>query len=261
VFFNSVTNESNTLNFSEHPLLTASYDHSSILQLRDTAKEIGVLFAAGSIDPALYSSPILMRAFGVMNRHDLLEVIMRYPGAVVVGSEFYPANQHHQLVIRTEKVPQKSWLELLASSRFYITPSGVVMPMCHNIIEAMSVGTVPVTQYPNLFWPPLTHLRNCITFTDEHDLTNKIDFLLSMNSDQFSQMRDEVLAYYDNFLCPGANTERILHMLRSPHHAHDLFCIAGSASLRALGWRMPLRWRIDLTVHSVRRRLRSYFNN
>ena len=43
------------------------------------------------------------------------------------------------------------------------------MPMCHNIIESMAVGVIPITNYPEWFDPDLEHMKNCIVFDDQKD--------------------------------------------------------------------------------------------
>lgn len=74
------------------------------------------------------------------------------------------------------------------------------MPLCHNAIESMAVGTIPVTNYPDWFFPSLEHLKNCIRFTTKEDLIETIKLVLSMDKFQIEQLRKNVLEYYDQYL-------------------------------------------------------------
>ena len=51
--------------------------------------------------------------------------------------------------------------------------------MCHNAIEAMAVGTVPVLEYASLFSPPLEHGVNCIDLSSFEDIDDAIKEILS----------------------------------------------------------------------------------
>ena len=81
-------------------------------------------------------------------------------------------------------VDDKEWLENLSRSDFFLSPPGIVMPMCHNVIEAMAVGAIPVTNYPEWFDPNLEHMENCIVFDDQDDLINKLNYALEMSQEK-----------------------------------------------------------------------------
>jgi hypothetical protein len=100
-------------------------------------------------------------------------------------------------------VDEAAWLGYLARADFFLSPPGIVMPMCHNIIEAMAVGSVPITNYPEWFTPSLTDMENCIVFADRDDLINKLKGVLVMNEGEISRMRTNVLDYYASFLRPA----------------------------------------------------------
>jgi len=102
------------------------------------------------------------------------------------------------------RIEEHDWLSSLAKADFFLSPPGIVMPMCHNIIEAMSVGTIPITNYPEWLLPNLTHMKNCITFDDKNDLIHQINSALTMNPEQITLMRKNVLAYYEEHLKPSA---------------------------------------------------------
>jgi hypothetical protein len=101
------------------------------------------------------------------------------------------------------------WLATLATSDFFLCPPGYVMPMCHNTVEAMAVGTIPIINYPEWFDPHLEHLQNCIAFDDKADLLGKLNAVLQMDPEHIARMRQRVIAYYDAHLAPGTFIRKI----------------------------------------------------
>jgi hypothetical protein len=107
------------------------------------------------------------------------------------------------------RIEAKHWLGTLASSDFFLCPPGYIMPMCHNTVEALAVGAIPIINYPEWFTPRLEHLKNCIVFNDKSDLIDKLSSVLMMGDEQIAVMRQRAIDYYDNFLTPSSFTRRI----------------------------------------------------
>jgi hypothetical protein len=99
-------------------------------------------------------------------------------------------------------IEEPTWLETLANADFFLSPPGIVMPMCHNIIEAMAVGTIPLTNYPEWMRPNLVHMENCIVFDDKDDLVNKVKLALGLSKREIARMRANVVDYYCKHLDP-----------------------------------------------------------
>lgn len=95
-------------------------------------------------------------------------------------------------------------LELLSHSSFFLAPVGMGMPLCHNIIEAMWAGSIPILEYPEYFPKPLEHGKNCLVFKDRNDLLLKIQYALEMSESEVSAMRHNVLEYYEQNLSSQA---------------------------------------------------------
>jgi hypothetical protein len=98
------------------------------------------------------------------------------------------------------RIPDSEWLSAVARSDFFLCPPGRVMPMCHNAIEAMAVGSIPITNYPEWFSPSLTHLENCIVFDDKIDLIKKVEAVLHMDGPRIARMRERAIDYYEAHL-------------------------------------------------------------
>jgi hypothetical protein len=122
------------------------------------------------------------------------------------GAEDLPTENGvcRKVFISRRKVRRNAWLRTLAQSDFFLAPPGVVMPLCHNLIEALSVGTIPITEYANSLAPPLQPGRNCIAFRGKDDLIRKLREALAMTSDKIMQMREEVIRYSDEHLLPDS---------------------------------------------------------
>jgi len=107
------------------------------------------------------------------------------------------------------RIDAKNWLSMLACSDFFLCPPGYVMPMCHNSVEALAVGAIPIINYPEWFDPSLEHLKNCVVFGDRRDLIDKLDSVLKMGDEQIAAMRQGAIDYYENFLTPSSFTRRV----------------------------------------------------
>jgi len=107
------------------------------------------------------------------------------------------------------RIDETRWLQTLATSDFFLCPPGFVMPMCHNTVEAMAVGAIPIINYPEWFDPHLEHLKNCIAFDDKSDLLDKLNEVLRMDGNQIARMRRHVIDYYDNHLTSESFVRRI----------------------------------------------------
>jgi hypothetical protein len=107
------------------------------------------------------------------------------------------------------RIEPQDWLSTLAMADFFLSPPGIVMPMCHNIIEAMAVGTIPITNYPEWLDPHLKHMENCIVFDDRGDLIAKMKRVLEMTPEEIARLRSNVIDYYDTYMRPETFIRRV----------------------------------------------------
>jgi hypothetical protein len=94
------------------------------------------------------------------------------------------------------------WFATLAQADFFLSPPGIVMPMCHNLVEAMAVGTIPITNYPEWFVPPLQDGHNCIVFNDRDDLIAKLRLAMTLPATEIARMKLNAIDYYERQLRP-----------------------------------------------------------
>ena len=184
--------------------------------LRDGSRSIRVLFAGG-INEEKYQTEL---QFPIMNRTIVLRTATAALGEDlrVIRSrdevrQILSGAPQRALFVLSENTDESTRLHratpwqyqtLLSRSDFFLAPPGVLMPHCHNIIEAMAVGAIPVTNYGSYMSPPLEHDVNCIAFQTPEDLTAQIRRVLSLPEEEIRRMRANVLRYYDSHLDPVA---------------------------------------------------------
>lgn len=188
---------------------TERFGPDALRRLRETPRAVRVLFAGDSQGYVRqwvrYPAPKLPRA-------EILRVLrQRLPDAVVdVAGEadigrLRGSGYTRKFVLSDSGsgIDQAQWLPTLATADFFLCPPGIVMPMCHNLIEAMAVGAIPLINYPEWLQPDLVHGDNCVAFGDADDLVQKMQQVLVMPDDQIQRLRARVIDYYETHLQPG----------------------------------------------------------
>jgi hypothetical protein len=102
--------------------------------------------------------------------------------------------------------------EILSYFNFYLCCPGVVMPLCHNVIEAMSVGTIPVIEkgYAEVMYPTLEHEKDAIIFENLEHLNIILEKdIFNYPAGKISEMKENVLHYYFEFLSPENMVENL----------------------------------------------------
>ena len=199
-----------------HPdnLMNSGYAH--IGEARRSSRQ-WMLFFAGNTDPKKYDKVDVSEGHGVLTRHVLIETIKGYYGDektyLVDPNNTADIIQDGYATIDFSRNPidNSRWLATLAKAHFFVAAPGVHMPMSHNVIEAMAVGTIPLLEYADYFDPPLEHRVNCITFSGETGLKAALKEIKELNADEIEQMREAVIQYFKEFLSPEAAIQRIVN--------------------------------------------------
>lgn len=118
---------------------------------------------------------------------------------------------------------QQRYLEFVAECDFFLCPPGWMMPPSHNLIEAMSVGTIPILNYNRYFDPRLRDGVNCLLFSTVEDLRQLPARIDRLPPAQLESMRTAVLASYQEHLDGGAFAQALLD-----HPAQNLDLIYNS---------------------------------
>jgi glycosyltransferase involved in cell wall biosynthesis len=192
-----------------HPLLSGADLPARLEKLRKNEKRLRIFFSG---DIKGYTKNRISYPNTKLPRLEVIGTILEQLGEKTIhvqdetalkrlfGGDFI----NSCVIVDTSRlwVDPKDWLPDLSKTDFFICPPGYCMPMCHNVIEAMAVGAIPIINYPEWFNPTLRHMENCIVFEDKKDLIKKIEDVLGMSQQKVSEMRGKVIDYYENHLSP-----------------------------------------------------------
>lgn len=184
-----------------HPATLAHADVSQLVGLRARFKRGGILFA-GNQKPK-YGDAKMQRNFGVLSRLDVLRTLSEvFPSRVVQSiSHDGPSDQITLSDSRTESISPSQWLPTLARSSFFLCCPGACQPTCHHLVEAMSVGTIPILEYADRVTPNLVDGKTAICFRGKSGLMSAIERIDRMPDHRLLQMRANVASFYDQHLC------------------------------------------------------------
>lgn len=120
---------------------------------------------------------------------------------------------HDKMIKKTSYILNfKENFNLLSSSCFNLNCPGVVMPLCHHLIEGMKVGSIPITNCEKLLSPNLG-LDISLQYSNIDQLINQIQKAIIMNDDDIMLMREKVIDYYKSHLSPESFKLNFLNLL------------------------------------------------
>jgi hypothetical protein len=204
--------------FGPHPLVREAGRSVSDAVARSGGQRWCRLFFAGNASPKGYSGDRLDPRHGVIPRRRVLEIAREAageafqlldPGAVVDGA--YRGRHVGFGLSDTSagRIAPADWLGVLSQADVFLAAPGVRFPFSHNVVEAMSVGAVPLLQYAHYFDPPLVPGVHCFAYRDERELRAQVQRLMTMDPSELRPMRDAVVDYYRDHLAPGRLAEAI----------------------------------------------------
>ena len=176
------------------------------------------LFFGGNTEEGKYDKNVIGEVYHMLTRREMIAAVVDQVGEERIrrpmeANAWLASNEPSDFVlVETQKckIPAERWLDAMAKADFFLACPGVGMPLCHNLIETMATGTVPVLQYSAYLAPRLEDGVNCLAFHDEASLRSVIDRVLSMDGQEILRLRRGAKAYYDTYLAPGCFAERLL---------------------------------------------------
>lgn len=198
-----------------HPVHTGPDLHERLEKCRSSTRKLRIFFSG---DSEGYTKNRIRYPGEKLPRLEIINAIlhgMRPETLAVLRDEerlhgLLTSGYSNKFILTEQfRIHDKHWLDIIAQSDFFLCPPGYVMPMCHNAIEAMAVGSIPIINYPEWFSPHLTDMENCIVFSDKISLIDKLETVLAMDEGQIAAMRAEVLHYYESHLLPSSFVRRI----------------------------------------------------
>jgi len=202
------------MQFYMMPMIYACGLEENLDQYRQLVRKYRIFFG-GSLNPIYYDSPVFKKKYPhLMTRLEGFQTIRNSDIDVLLINkrdelDKFSENSTYlnRLVIVEVKtsfpIKPEQWLQFVGQSDFFMCFSGTDYPICHNSIEAMAVGTIPIIAYGDWFDPQLEHGKNAIIYSDQDDLIQKIKIVMKMSLKDIQELRRGVIEYYDNFLAKG----------------------------------------------------------
>jgi len=209
-----------SLPFFVHPEIHESGQVERSLANSDTSQSrpMSLLFAGNAKAPK-YDAPVLPDKYKVLSRVKALAVAENALGPNLVRRPLLldqlvpPPEQRASLTIATTqdlRIPSEQWIETLALGDFYFACPGVEMPLCHNLIESLAAGSIPILQYPQYLTPSLTDGIDCLVYSCESSLVAVLQKVLNMPEDEIQIMRLAAQDYYRKHLQPGCFAKQLI---------------------------------------------------
>lgn len=203
----------------EYPAWYESDNNISVYDIEHQRKRS--VFMAGNIHPKLYNKIAEAGVFKITSRLGVANFLKKKEYHLDVASieeiKSHISSSEKNKVILVDTSARKIWIqgkmlkELIIEFDFYLGLPGIEIPQAHNLIEAMSVGAIPILEksYAELFYPPIMHEKEAIVFENLEDLNEKITFAFSMDEQMVIEMRRNVMHYYQSNLTPSAVVRHI----------------------------------------------------
>lgn len=169
-------------------------------------KNIGILMS-GNFEQKIYDTQIIQNNFDLLNRWQIYQEVIKHDKLLTLtGTELIQdlnsgIFKERMVLMKWQSgaIPTEKWRHYLSSADFIFCAPGMTMPMCHNVLEAMSVGVIPILNYPHWLNPSLKEGLNCLVYNDISDLKNVIDKALSLTIDVKAQMAKNASEYYNTY--------------------------------------------------------------
>lgn len=169
-------------------------------------KLVGIVMS-GNFEAKIYDSDLITKNFNLLNRWQIYNEITQHTSIVSIrGIEFkeqfsksFFLDKFVVMKWQQGAIPSDEWRYYLSSAKFLFCAPGMTMPMCHNVIEAMSVGVVPIINYQNWLNPSLIDGKNALLYQSEESIHKVIDRALQMSHQEYKQLQNNVKEYYKTF--------------------------------------------------------------
>ena len=220
-YFNTSGTNKNSyyIPMSEYPLMYHNY--LSRKEIKTSIARNCSIFMSGNFSKDSYYQISNDNVFNILSRREIYDFVIlknyykklssvkyfELPIAEIEEYKVYLINRHTDFSIDLYKLKS-----ILIKFDFFMALPGVVMPQSHNLIEAMSVGCIPIMHktYADLLTPQLTHLENCLVYSTLLELDTLINEAFKLPQEQIREMRKNVIRYYLEHLTPESVVKTIL---------------------------------------------------
>ncbi|GAA6764449.1 hypothetical protein AAFH68_03790 [Flavobacterium sp. CGRL1] len=156
-----------------------------------SSKKIGIILS-GNFEERIYNTALIPDNFGLLNRWKIYQEVIKHQEVISISGkqlikDFDSGQFQDKLVAmkwQSGAIPHQQWRFYLSGCDFIFCAPGMTMPMCHNVLEAMSVGVIPILNYPHWLNPSLEDEINCLVYNNLSDIKSIIDKALSLSIDK-----------------------------------------------------------------------------
>ena len=230
-----------TMPYSMHPAIAplATDDHLEICRRRERGT---CIMFAGNMNPK-YGRPSMGRDFGLCSRETLVMLLTDVRDKHAAHNDPGHNNPEHNDALdiesglraidvidsRQDPIASADWLSTVAGSRFFVCCPGVCQPMCHNLVESMAVGTIPILEYADRVVPVLEDGETAICFQGQDGFRQALNRALQMPTDEVEAMSKRVAEFYDrslrqaDFLASIRDAPRSCSAISFPYHNENLY--------------------------------------
>jgi hypothetical protein len=226
-----------------HPMVYDKEIYTRINSYRSVERKMKIFFS-GNTHKETYTQYKIHEKYKMLDRFEIIDYLRKtlspeklnipetteYIDGIFMGESDYSNNltmidwqwkiEHGKFDLRIENI---DWVYFLSRADFFLACPGVKIPYCHNIVEAMSVGTIPLTNYGHLFDPPLIDMENCIAFNSYGDLIAKVNMILDMKQPEIDELRNNVISYYDKLLDMGKFSKKLINEFQNEENELVVF--------------------------------------
>jgi len=205
-----------------------------------TERKIGAFFV-GNKQPATYNADHTKKLFNVNTRYETFNYILdNLPQETL----YIPTDMDSFLkdiecgalakkvvLLDTNnfEIPKKYYFNVLLQTDFFIHMSGVIYPYCHNQIESMMAGCIPVTQFSKFFIPPFQHEIDSLVFNSLNDLISILHKITSGDYNSMIQsMRKNIFDYYIQHYSFKSFNNKLTHIVNNNLNYTDYYITTGS---------------------------------
>ncbi|GLB52056.1 hypothetical protein NBRC110019_10950 [Neptunitalea chrysea] len=169
-------------------------------------KSVGIVMS-GNMDKHIYDTNHMKNHFNILNRWKIYAELIKLEGVVEVEGGAYvralkTGDYLRNMVImkwQSGALPIEKWRYYLSTAKFIWCAPGMTMPLCHNILEAMSVGVVPILNYEDWLNPSLKDGENCLVYKKEEDMEKVLNKALQMSAENYQNIQTNVVNYYNEY--------------------------------------------------------------
>jgi hypothetical protein len=195
--------------FRPHPDFTKSSALPPWPDLSDDDRPVPVTFL-GHWRHRDYDNTEALSEFGVLGRRGLVDAVregLSSEELAVVDRGTRPEQvQGATFVLGDDpRLPDlAAYARWLRRSGFFLCAPGTGYPMCHNLVESMLLGCLPIVQRPELTGFPLVDGESCFAFSDAPSLVEVVRRCRELSPERVTAMRAALREVVRDHVEPGS---------------------------------------------------------